>query len=245
MPYTVHLLRNGESVLSAVMDTRARTRQAAHELLARGEEPTVRKVRQIIGGGSFSTISDELEKITAEKSEEPVQAPNSSTSPQPFTGTPPLGYAPPDNTEVLSELSRLSGLVVKLTSELARVHEEMAELRRSSEEQLKVAYERYGAVQKQALMQIDAARMDSAELREKLRNMSGDAQLREDAQKSRAQHFQNENQKLLGRIEELTLRNAELTRLLKSPQPTQSTQPARPASSSLPSQESSAGRYSE
>ena len=185
-------------------ETRAKTRVAVGELLARGVTPSARKVRELLGGGSLSTISGEMRSMSAEQnfntSSAPPQSPFAPSSSTLASQNSECLKLPADTTNVAEALAAMAKTLTEMRAEMWA---ELAELRKNSEGDLRVAYHRYEAVQRQAMLQVDAARLESAELRERLRTFAFDAQTREDALKGMVQQMRDENQRLLGRIEEL------------------------------------------
>lgn len=181
-------------------ETRTKTRIAIGELLARGVVPSARKVRELLGEGSLSTISDEIRRMSAEQKFDtnllPAQSPEAVALGMPTCNNRHRLMLPPDTPSVTDALAAM-------TCTLNDMRAELAALRKSSEGELKVAYHRYEAVQRQAMLQVDAARIESAELRERLRSFAVDSQTREDALKGMAQQMRDENQRLLGRLAEL------------------------------------------
>ena len=187
----------------ANISTRERTREAHAILVARGETPSAGQIMEMLGGGSLAVISEELAKI----------GPNSSgvrvtTSPPAPSAQPPEGACPP---EVARELSSLREILAKLSESTADLHTQMKEMRAEASDQLRVAYERFEAVQRLALQQVDLARQEARDLKTRLATVSLDFETREDAMRGRSQQLRDENQRLLGRIEELTARNKELS----------------------------------
>jgi cell division protein FtsB len=190
----------------------------AAELLAKGEIPSSRKIRDMLGEGSLSTITDELKQWEAEQRvarkatvaqslgllpdgenlpstqeeeqrNEPLELPSSSTE----SG---VSMDPAWGARVVAELERNN-------KELANLRAELATLRASHDQQLRLAYERFEAVQRHALLQVDEARRDAADLREKLSNARLDAQVKEDAVKAKSQKLRDENAVLTAKVEVL------------------------------------------
>lgn len=185
-------------------DTRAKTREAYKMFVARGEHPSARQILRFIGSGSLSTISDELSKIGANARLEPVSAPAADGPKLP----PVEANNPPD---VSLELARLRESLAQLAQTMGAIQTELSDLRISSKEQLAVAYERYESVQRMALQQVDIARQEARDYKTRLATVSLDAETREDAMRGRSQQLREENQRLIGRIEELVKRNQELS----------------------------------
>lgn len=186
----------------ANISTRERTREAHAILVARGETPSAGQIMEMLGGGSLVIISEELAKIGASPSG--ARAP--SSPPAPPTQT-PRGDCP---VEVARELSSLREIMAKLSESTADLQSQMREMRSEASEQLRVAYERFEAVQRLALQQVDLARQEARDLKTRLATISLDFETREDAMRGRSQQLRDENQRLLGRIEELAARNKEL-----------------------------------
>lgn len=104
-------------------------------------------------------------------------------------------------------LAEIQAVLRQLTVAVESLQVELGELRLTSAEQLRKAYERYEAVQHLALQQVDMARQEARELKARLATVGLDAATREDAMRGRAQQLREENQRLLGRIEELSRLN--------------------------------------
>jgi FtsZ-binding cell division protein ZapB len=182
--------------------TRLKTQQIATQLRAEGVQPTTRNVRSRLGTGSFSTIADELARMQATSASIPAQQ-----TPSLANDRPTLPVVPVPAGGVQSEgMKDVLGAIADLSHELGAVRAELAAQRADAVLQLREAYARYEAVQRQALLQVDAARVETSELRERIRQMSLDAQCREDALRGKAQQLREENQQLKNRIAELTPR---------------------------------------
>ena len=173
-------------------DTRSRTAAAAAELEQQGIRPSSRKVRNILGTGSLSTIRSELVKLGYAEEE---SSPGKADSPEadPSAEPPALPLAAPD--------PRVADALEAVLAELRLLREELTATRANAEVQLNRAYERYESVQKHALMQVEAARQEVSVMREKMANMSVDAQVREDALRGMNQKLRDENQRLQGQLE--------------------------------------------
>jgi hypothetical protein len=184
-----------------VTDTRGKTREVYARLTANGEVPSARQVLRLLGTGSLSTISDELAKLTAAS---PVEPPASTIR------EPELEERPPLPIEISRELASLQGELARVTESLTTISSTLEAMSKTSEEQLRIAYERYEAVQRMALQQVDLARQEAREAKARLASLSLDSETREDAMRGKAQHLRDENQKLIGRVEELMSRNREL-----------------------------------
>lgn len=192
-------------------DTRDKVRAAAAAMLTAGEVISSRGILKKLGAGSLTTITDELSKWEAERTATtasagtPLVADVGVLAPSPErTALPGLSpaadlLAPFD--EVFSKMQAMADLLSKMSTELSEVKDELSEVRKANEEQLKIAYQRYEAVQRHALLQIDDSRQATADLRQKLSLAVRDAETREDAQRGKAQALREENVRLLGRLE--------------------------------------------
>ena len=178
-------------------DTRARTKEAAAALLAQGVRPTARKVLKMLGTGSLSTISSELTLLGYGPPDEGAAHAGEPGSEHPSKA--PTPALPP--AAISAELPTL---LARMADELTRLREEMAAQRISSEQQLAQAYSRYEAVQRQAMLQIDAARQEATELRERVRNAGLDAEVRESALRGQNQRLREENQQLRQKLEAMS-----------------------------------------
>ncbi len=213
--------------MGRVSDTRARVRAIADEMAAAGQSISSRKVLEVLGAGSLSTITDELKSWSATRARRlapqclvvpadgvappppPVSAVSAlASAPLPSTPSPgaSLGSGPAEKPEPLlpGPAAVTQGEVRALFEELRLIREELAAIRKENEEQLAKAYQRYEAVQRRAMEQIDEARQVAAELKEKLQMASMDAQLREDAQRGKAQMLRDENVRLATKLEAAT-----------------------------------------
>lgn len=203
--------------MARTSDTRKKVRAAALELIGNGTPVTSRKVRELMGAGSFATITDELKKWETERLR--ADGTPAASVRQPLTGRPQsledleehgandaLSQtdrsdleAPPAAIAALSTelLGQLAGLRVQLEAVIA----ELALTRKSNEEQLAIAYQRYEGVQRHAMVQIDEARQLAAELRQRLALVTKDFETREDAQRGKIQSLRDENVRLRERNE--------------------------------------------
>jgi hypothetical protein len=189
-------------------DTRERVRAIANNLANSGQLVSSRKVRQMLGAGSLSTITDELAKWEAERasggalaegSPSPLKRPQIAPD---HKANAPMPILQEDALANLTALLQTMAVdVAKLSVELSLVREELISSRQAHDEQLAIAYQRYEAVQRHAMTQIDDARQVAAELRQKLNVVSMDTQTREDAQRGKAQALREENVRLVAKIE--------------------------------------------
>lgn len=178
-------------------DTRSRTAAVAAELEQQGIRPSSRKVRKILGTGSLSTIRSELVKLGYAE-EEPASAGDMAA------GDAVAGQASPVPGQAAAAPDpRVADALEAMAAEMRLLREELASVRANSELQMNRAYERYESVQKHSLMQVEAARQEVSALREKMANMSMDAQVREDALRGKAQMLRDENQRLQGQLDTL------------------------------------------
>jgi hypothetical protein len=184
-------------------ETRERVRQVAEELAAQGIVPTSRKLLELLGKGSLSTITDELELWQ--------RGPASANRPE-KAGALEL---PPPAAEFggafpLLELQgrQIAQLLVnneKTTNELEAIRIELISLRKTHEEQLAIAYNRYEAVQRHALLQVDEARQNAAQLRERVKQLTSELDTREMAHSGKLQSVREENARLRGMLEAVGL----------------------------------------
>ncbi len=181
----------------AQIHTREKAREAFAMLSARGEAPSAGQIAEIIGGGNLATISDELSKLSAGAgSATPAIA-------QPQTALSPGKESHHDQVPVMHELVVMRERMEQLTNTLGAMAAELKELRVGAADQLRVAYERFEAVQRLALQQVDLARQEARDAKSRLAAVTLDSETREDAMRGKVQQLRDENQRLLGRIEEL------------------------------------------
>ena len=187
--------------MARTSDTRDLARAAAQKIIDAGGKPTSRQIREILGVGSFTTIKEVLRDMGQDIAQEPVVGPY------------PAGHIPPPPRDAAAAeesgaYGKADGLPAFKTTEillsLAEIKKELVSLRLSHEQQLAIAYERYEAVQRHALGQVDEARSATAQLRQAMAQLSNDVQMREDAQRSKAQALREENAVLRTKIEFLT-----------------------------------------
>lgn len=183
-------------------DTREKTRAAHALFVARGETPSARQILRHIGGGSLSTITDELAKIGNASAVPALPSPSPTPTPEALPAE--ARTAPEIPVAIVHELANMTAAMRQLVESLGAVQAEVQELRNGGTEQLRVAYERYEAVQRLALQQVDLARQEARDYKARLAALSMDYETREDAMRGRAQQLRDENQRLLGRIEELS-----------------------------------------
>lgn len=187
--------------MARTSDTRKNVRVIASQLSEKGVPLSSRGIREVLGGGSLSTITDELRRIQAEallaETRGAVSWAPVDTRPHPFSDS----LTEETDPGITRALVAMSEDIAHLTSELTNIREELSNIRKSNEEQLALAYTRYEAVQRHALMQVEAARRDSIGLREGLGNAKMDGQLREDAYRGKAQALRDENAGLKAKLE--------------------------------------------
>lgn len=187
-------------VMARKSDTREKVRVLAEELVAKGIVPSSRKILEMLGNkGSLTTITDELANWERARngdanpaSEPPVQA----------------STAEKEIPVLAALLERLTAQITLLTSnnestsqQLEMIRAELVDLKRTHAEQLSVAYQRYEAVQRHALLQIDEARQSASLLREKVKALSLELDTREMAHSGKLQAAREENARLRGRLE--------------------------------------------
>lgn len=203
--------------MARTSETRKKVRAAALELIAKRRPVTSRNVRELLGAGSFATITDELGKWEAEQlkagetltasAHQPLSRHPQSVDPVEYEAstsshTAGGGLEAPNaaiaavSTDILAQLA---GLRVQLEA----VSVELASSRKSNEEQLALAYQRYEGVQRHAMVQIDEARQLAAELRQRLAFVTKDFETREDANRGKMQSLREENVRLRERNEVL------------------------------------------
>jgi hypothetical protein len=131
-------------------DTRARVRELAEELAANGQEPTPTVIMRLLGKGSPNTIVDELRKWREESTKSV-----SSQNTQAETRT----SAPEENAQ--TSLSLLEHLIEPLARAIDGLSHRIEEQDKAHTAQMDLAYERFTAVQKMAMVAIDEAREQS------------------------------------------------------------------------------------
>jgi hypothetical protein len=207
------MLRNGVN-MARISDTRARVRAIAEELTAADKPVSARQVLALLGKGSLSTITDELRiwensRLSAEKLR-PLGGPVQPPVPAHHEASAPMEVPPAPHQfsvvggpagEILGILRGIAETMSGLQLELALVREEFATSEKTHQAQLAKAYERYESVQRHVMVQLDETRQVAANLRQKLQTTEMDAQLREDAQRGKAQSLRDENARLIARLE--------------------------------------------
>jgi signal transduction histidine kinase len=193
--------------MARTSDTRTRVRELAASYLARGVTPTSRQIRDDLGKGSLSTITEELKTYFDERSYSQKGNVGAVVANQPGIAT--HGLRPQEALGAFDQSSRgapaadADNVLESLPQALKSISEEIAETRKTYTEQLALAYTRYESVQRQAMLQIDSARHEASELRAKLASFSMDAQMREDALRGKANMLTEQNAVLRGKVEAL------------------------------------------
>jgi len=205
--------------MARVSETRTRVREIARTLSDAGQEVSSLKILDILGSGSLSTITDELKKMEAERTASSAyeHPPTAGAIPQqvaPPSPAPAVTAAPPITAENLAEALQAAAApfletIEKLYSEVTELRVELSSVRSSNAEQLALAYQRYEAVQRHAMLQIDEARQTAAELRHRLATVTADVEAREDAQRNKMQLLRDENVRLKAKVEVLQGLNVE------------------------------------
>lgn len=131
--------------MARTTDTRARVRELAEELISKGEEPTPTIILRMLGRGSPNTIVDELRRWRE----------TTAKSLQPATHEAAAAIA--EHSEV-STLPRLLELLTPLTTAIEGLTRRVDEQDKAHAAETALAYERFHAVQKMAMVAIDEAR---------------------------------------------------------------------------------------
>jgi len=129
-------------------DTRSRVRELAAELASQGQEPSPTVIMRMLGRGSPNTIVDELRRW---KEETAIDAQRASSVP---AATP---SAKGDDTAT-STLSQLRQLLEPLSNAVQHLSQRIDEQEKAHAAQVALAYDRFTAVQKMAMVAIDEAR---------------------------------------------------------------------------------------
>jgi hypothetical protein len=168
--------------MARISDTRARVRALAEQYAARGEEPSPTAIRRALGRGSASTVVDELRRWREDTAK---PAPPQPPAPSPATH--------PTAAEVPSALAAL----------LQPLHYAIEALGRRIEEQdqrhavqTALAYERFAAVQKMAMVAIDEAREQTRFWKQEAERAKLDAETRADTYRDAMRSAQAEARRL-------------------------------------------------
>jgi hypothetical protein len=187
-------------------ETRERVREIADDLAGQGIVPSSRKILELLGKGSLTTIQDELEawqrgpKLSHDAAAPPVATADEDdkTDMPGATGTAILEL-------LTSRLAELLSITEKTNEELTLVRAELGDLKKTHQEQLDTAYKRYEAVQRHALLQVDEARQNAAQLRERVKTLTSELDTREMAHSGKLQAVREENARLRGMLEAVGL----------------------------------------
>lgn len=187
-------------------ETRERVREIADDLARQGIVPSSRKILELLGKGSLSTITDELEAWQRGPVSLPGAAAPAVTAADEDDKTATQGATGTAILDLLSgRLAELLAIAEKTQQELALVRAELGDLRTSHQEQLDTAYKRYEAVQRHALLQVDEARQTTAQLRERVKTLTSELDTREMAHSGKLQAAREENARLRGMLEAMGL----------------------------------------
>jgi hypothetical protein len=182
-------------------ETRERVRELADELASQGVVPSSRKILEMLGKGSLSTITDELELWQLGPAPRPTSLKQPAAAPP--IATPELGALAPMLEHLTSQTAKLLANNEQMAEELSAIRDELAQLKKTHEEQLATAYMRYEAVQRHALLQVDEARQNTGQLRERVSSLSLELDTREMAHSGKLQAVREENARLRGMLEAL------------------------------------------
>lgn len=208
--------------MARTTDTRAQVRALADQLHAAGTIPTPTVIREMLGTGSPNTIVDELRKWSQQKNSgaaksKPLSEPSNSTAQAlERVGASEASELIRKAALVASELaatvaplealaSALSGMPRRFDELVKQVEDHLAKQdsdRKWMQAELDKAYQRYEAVQRHTLMQISAARDETAELRAKLKEMDSGTYSRELAYKRQTDELRTLAIRLQGRLQE-------------------------------------------
>jgi hypothetical protein len=184
--------------MTRLTTTRARVRELADTLSAKGIEPTSTLILARLGKGSPNTVVDELRRWRADKG---LAAPNTRT-------TSPAGV--PDNANAgdqavgehvaalrqsLALLTPFADSIVRSTGDLGRLTSQIAELN--------AAVQRLDGIRLLALKQIDEARGLARYWEEEARRLREESTGREQAYRLGMYAARSESDTLRGQVEEL------------------------------------------
>lgn len=182
-------------------ETRERVRELADELAKEGIVPSSRKILEMLGKGSLSTITDELELWQRGPNPTPPPLDASPRSAVPEAAGADMGPLTPLLELLTARLEQVLTNSEMMAKELSTIRSELTELKRTHQEQLDIAYKRYEAVQRHALLQVDEARQNSGQLRERVKSLSAELDTRETAHSGKLQAVREENARLRGMLE--------------------------------------------
>jgi len=206
-------------------DTRARVRALAEEFSARGEEPSPTVILRILGRGSASTVVDELRRWreeTAKPSEAPVALSHQSDA---------VSASPIDEA-----LPRVAELLEPLTEAISRLTQRLDEQERSYAAQLALAYDRFTAVQKMAMVAIDEAREQTRFWKQEAERAKLESSAQVDTYRDAMRSAQGEARRLaeLLEVHQATARPQQTDRMRIPPAPTLAGIGSAPASAVTP-----------
>lgn len=181
--------------MARTTDTRARVRALAEQLAASGEEPSPTVIRRMLGRGSLETVVDELRRWREDTA--PIA--------QPSHGEP--ANAAPDLATPAHRPSGLAELLLPLQQAIESLNQRIADqdVRHAAETAL--AYERFAAVQKMAMVAIDEAREQARFWKQEAERVRLDAETRADTYRDAMRAAQAE----AGRLADI-LERSETTR---------------------------------
>lgn len=131
--------------MSRTSQTRSRVRELAEELSLKGEEPTPTVILRLLGKGSPNTVVDELRKWREENARPTQHADYLPRRTETATSSHP-------------DPSLLRELLEPVTAAIQALTQRLDEQDKSYAAQLALAYDRFTAVQKMAMVAIDEAR---------------------------------------------------------------------------------------
>lgn len=202
-------------------DPRPRIREEALRLYEQGATPTPSLIRAALGRGSPNVIVEELRKLREERAEEVARRTGLPVAQQPLAEAlqrkgldevlelvSDAAAAAAEMREALQAVPSLLGTIKALLTEVSDLKTEVGDARKSADEartwfQQETAKieARYAGVQKHALLQIEDARANSANVREELRSVLNDRGAREIGFKRQIDDLRTENIRLRTTIE--------------------------------------------